>query len=152
MPILFGTCIGALSPSISGSSQKIAVSESRISRRDNLVSKFLSARSIRLEHSGSQVVLTPEQKYKEFPVQTFPQLLDHWDEDSPTFLQRYWVNKRHYRPGGPVFLLDGGETSGVEHLPFLDTGIVDILAEATNGVGIVLEHRYYGIMICHMYI
>jgi hypothetical protein len=31
-----------------------------------------------------------------------------------------------------------------DRLPFLDTGIVDILARATGGVGVVLEHRYYG--------
>lgn len=31
-----------------------------------------------------------------------------------------------------------------DRLPFLDTGIMDILAKATNGLGIVLEHRYYG--------
>lgn len=31
-----------------------------------------------------------------------------------------------------------------DRLPFLDTGIVDILASATNGLGVVLEHRYYG--------
>jgi Serine carboxypeptidase S28 len=29
-------------------------------------------------------------------------------------------------------------------LPFLDTGIADILAKATGGIGVVLEHRYYG--------
>ena len=37
--------------------------------------------------------------------------------------------------------LDGGETNGYDRLPFLDTGIVDILAKATGGVGVVLEHR-----------
>lgn len=41
-------------------------------------------------------------------------------------------------------MLDGGETSGEDRLPYLDTGIVDILTAATGGVGIVLEHRYYG--------
>lgn len=43
-----------------------------------------------------------------------------------------------------MIVLDGGETSGEDRLPYLDTGIVDILAEATGGVGVVLEHRYYG--------
>ncbi|RXW17807.1 hypothetical protein EST38_g8048 [Candolleomyces aberdarensis] len=41
-------------------------------------------------------------------------------------------------------VLDGGETSGEDRLPFLDTGIADILAKSTGGIGVVLEHRYYG--------
>ncbi|KIY62526.1 peptidase S28 [Cylindrobasidium torrendii FP15055 ss-10] len=83
----------------------------------------------------------------EFPAQWFEQPLDHFDKSvRDTFQQRYWVNTRHYDPSvpGPVFVLDGGETSGEGRLPFLDTGIVEILARATGGVGVVLEHRYYG--------
>jgi len=83
----------------------------------------------------------------EFEPQWFEQPLDHFDESNPhTFKQRYWVNKRHYkaREGAPVIVIDGGETSGEDRLPFLDTGIADILASATNGIGVVLEHRYYG--------
>ncbi|EJD41230.1 peptidase S28 [Auricularia subglabra TFB-10046 SS5] len=80
-----------------------------------------------------------------FPARWFRQPLDHFDRKRrDTFLQRYWVNDRHYRSGGPVIVLDGGETSGENRLPFLDTGIVDILAKATHGLGVVLEHRYYG--------
>ncbi|KAJ7213888.1 serine carboxypeptidase S28-domain-containing protein [Mycena pura] len=82
-----------------------------------------------------------------FKAQWFEQPLDHFDKTSnATFLQRYWINTRHYNPkeGAPVFVLDGGETSGVVRLSFLDTGIMDILARNTGGVGIVLEHRYYG--------
>lgn len=84
----------------------------------------------------------------EFPEQWFIQPLDHFTQDSPTFKQRYWVNKRHYVPGkkGPVIVLDGGETSGEDRLPFLDTGIVEILAKATGGVGVVLEHRYVRVL------
>jgi hypothetical protein len=84
---------------------------------------------------------------EEFPAQWFTQPLDHFDESvEETFGQRYWVNTRHYQAGagGPVIVVDGGETSGEDRLPFLDHGIVDILAKATGGVGIVLEHRYYG--------
>ena len=80
----------------------------------------------------------------EFPEQWFTQPVDHFSKDSPTFGQRYWVNKRHYVPGtnAPVIVIDGGETSGEGRLPFLDTGIAEILARATGGIGVVLEHRY----------
>ncbi|TRM64170.1 serine carboxypeptidase S28-domain-containing protein [Schizophyllum amplum] len=94
---------------------------------------------------GQQQPLT--QKYEEFPAQWFEQPLDHFNnETGDTFGQRYWVNKRHYLPGtnAPVIVLDGGETSGEGRIPFLDTGIVEILTRATGGVGVVLEHRYYG--------
>ena len=87
-------------------------------------------------------------KKKEFPDQWFEQPLDHFDSDNKhTWKQRYWVNKRHYKTGGPVIVLDGGETSGKNRIPFLDTGIVEILANATGGLGVVLEHRYYGPLI-----
>lgn len=88
-------------------------------------------------------------KYAEFPPQWFDQPVDHFSKNSSTFSQRYWVSKRHYKKGGPVIVLDGGETSGKNRLLFLDTGIVDILAKATNGLGVILEHRYYG-ESCHI--
>ncbi|KAH7909806.1 serine carboxypeptidase S28-domain-containing protein, partial [Hygrophoropsis aurantiaca] len=82
----------------------------------------------------------------EFPDQWFEQPIDHFSNTSDTFKQRYWINTRYYTPGSraPVIVLDGGETSGEDRLPFLDSGIVEILAKATGGVGVVLEHRYYG--------
>ncbi|KAF8073998.1 serine carboxypeptidase S28-domain-containing protein [Lyophyllum atratum] len=81
----------------------------------------------------------------DFPARWFEQPLDHFSKTNHTFRQRYWVNDRHYvaGAGGPVIVLDGGETSGEDRLPFLDTGIVDILTKATGGMGVVLEHRYY---------
>jgi hypothetical protein len=80
----------------------------------------------------------------EFPEQWFTQPTDHFSQDPQTFKQRYWVNKRHYIPGtnGPVIVIDAGETSGEDRLPFLETGIAEILANATGGIGVVLEHRY----------
>jgi hypothetical protein len=88
--------------------------------------------------------------FGEFEERWFEQPVDHFSNDSATFLQRYWINTRHYNAtkGGPVFVLDGGETSGKNRLPFLDTGIVDSLPKATGGIGVVLEHRYYGTCSC----
>ena len=82
-----------------------------------------------------------------FPAHWFSQPLDHFadgrGEETETWRQRYWINTRHYVPGPdtPVFVIDGGETSGEDRLGFLDTGIAEILARATGGVGVVLEHR-----------
>lgn len=77
--------------------------------------------------------------------------VDHFHNDtryaphtSAVFPLRYWFDARHLRPGGPVFLLAGGETSGEDRLPFLQKGILSQLAAATGGLAVVLEHRYYG--------
>lgn len=61
---------------------------------------------------------------REYPASYFDQPIDHNDTSIGTFKQRYWVDDRFYKPGGPVFVLDGGETTGVERLPFLDHGIL----------------------------
>ena len=95
----------------------------------------------------SQAILALPEKpplNETYPEQWFEQPLDHFKHTGHTFQQRFWFSDKHYKPGGPIFILDGGETSGEERLQFLDTGIVNILANATNGLGIVLEHRYYG--------
>ena len=79
----------------------------------------------------------------EFKPHWFEQPVDHFANDSETWQQRYWINTRHYKPGthAPVIVIDGGETSGENRLPFLDTGIADILPKATGGIGVILEHR-----------
>lgn len=73
-----------------------------------------------VSHGSSQATFdfsskTDEKKPYHFYDQWFEQPLDHFDKQSKhTFRQRYWVNKRHYKPrrGAPVIVLDGGETSG----------------------------------------
>ncbi|PNY29614.1 serine protease EDA2, partial [Tolypocladium capitatum] len=57
---------------------------------------------------------------------------------------RYWLDATHYREGGPVIVLHSGEFPGEGRLPFLEHGIVPMLTKATGGLGLVLEHRYYG--------
>lgn len=63
---------------------------------------------------------------------------------SATFDLRYWFDASHYQPGGPVIVLQAGETSGAGRLTYLLKGILAKLAQATHGIGVVLEHRYYG--------
>jgi hypothetical protein len=81
----------------------------------------------------------------------FDQLIDHF-QDSPryvphtndTFKQSYWFDDTYYKPGGPIFLYIGGEVSGESRFSNLETGIVQILMNATGGLGVILENRYYG--------
>jgi hypothetical protein len=60
------------------------------------------------------------------------------------YKNRYWFDASHYVEGGPVIVLQSGETDADARLPYLQKGIVAQLAQATNGIGVVLEHRYYG--------
>lgn len=77
--------------------------------------------------------------------------IDHFHNDSRyaphsdgMFNLRYYFDAQYYRKGGPVIVLNGGETSVVGRLPYLQKGIVAQLAQATGGIGVILEHRYYG--------
>jgi hypothetical protein len=77
--------------------------------------------------------------------------VDHFRNESKyaphslaSFPLRYWFDSRHYSRGGPVILLAAGETDGTDRLGILQKGIVSILCRATGGLGVVLEHRYYG--------
>ena len=57
---------------------------------------------------------------------------------------RYWFDATHYKEGGPVIVLQSGETDGTGRLVFLQKGLLHLMILATNGIGVVLEHRYYG--------
>lgn len=88
---------------------------------------------------------------EKFPARYLATPIDHFLQDpkyanhsTSSFPQHYWVDTSHYRPGGPVIVLLGGETSGANRLPYIEHGIGAILARATGGVVLILEHRYYG--------
>ncbi|KAB8346139.1 hypothetical protein FH972_023185 [Carpinus fangiana] len=80
-----------------------------------------------------------------------PVPIDHFHNESiyephsnGKFNLRYWFDDTYYKPGGPVIVLSGGETDATERLTFLQKGIVYLLCKATGGLGVILEHRYYG--------
>ncbi|KAJ4299538.1 hypothetical protein N0V90_004784 [Kalmusia sp. IMI 367209] len=78
------------------------------------------------------------------PIDFFQNETRYEPHTNDTFNLRYWFDASYYKPGGPVFVLLGGETYGDDRLPFLQKGIVHQVIEATNGLGVILEHRYYG--------
>lgn len=86
-----------------------------------------------------------------YPAYNLSVPIDHFHNESRYaphsngfFNLRYYFDASHYKPGGPVIMLAGGETGVDDRLPFLQKGIVYQLAKATNGIGVILEHRYYG--------
>ncbi|KAI4200737.1 MAG: hypothetical protein LQ350_003754 [Teloschistes chrysophthalmus] len=90
----------------------------------------------------------PSRLYKEHnisvPIDYFHNDTKYEPHSNGTFPLRYWFDASYYKDGGPVIVLQSGETDAVGRLPFLQKGIVHKLAQATNGIGVILEHRYYG--------
>ncbi|WWD21383.1 hypothetical protein CI109_105868 [Kwoniella shandongensis] len=114
--------------------------ERELQLEEDLSSDLLTSENTQHTFSASKVKSKPK-----FEAHCFPQLISHFDDSvNGTFCQRYWLDASSYKEGGPVFVLDGGETSGADRIPFLEKGILQILSNATNGLSIVLEHRYYG--------
>ncbi|KUJ19308.1 uncharacterized protein LY89DRAFT_488275 [Mollisia scopiformis] len=86
-----------------------------------------------------------------YPAYNLSVPIDHFHNDSMyephsngTFNLRYWFDATYYKAGGPVIVLQSGEDEGTDRLPYLQKGLLHELAVATNGIGVVLEHRYYG--------
>lgn len=60
--------------------------------------------------TSSQTTFSPKPRFEAY---CFDQPISHFDKTvNGTFCHRYWADASHYKEGGPVFLLDGGETSG----------------------------------------
>jgi hypothetical protein len=86
-----------------------------------------------------------------YPAYNLSVPIDHFHNDTlyephsnGTFPLRYWFDATYYKPGGPVIVLQSGEIDGTSRLVYLQKGLLHKLAVATNGIGVVLEHRYYG--------
>ncbi|XP_063793920.1 thymus-specific serine protease [Pseudophryne corroboree] len=82
------------------------------------------------------------------PIEGFlTQPLDHFNRrNNGTYKQRYWVNEEFWqRPGGPVFLFIGGESSESEFSVLAGEHVE--LAQTHRALLVALEHRYYGASI-----
>jgi thymus-specific serine protease len=79
----------------------------------------------------------------EIPFLEFDQKVDHYDTSLvDTYKQAYYVDDRHYKNGGPIFLELTGEwslsTAGI------DNSLENALALRHGGLHVALEHRFYG--------
>ena len=104
-----------------------------------------------LASQHSEPSLEPRQDASGYPAHTIDMPIDHFPNSpryaphtNATFTQRYYFDSTYYKAGGPVYLYIGGETSGPSRFSNLETGIIQILMNATNGLGVILENRYYG--------
>ncbi|XP_060859758.1 putative serine protease K12H4.7 [Metopolophium dirhodum] len=71
------------------------------------------------------------------------QKLDHFNPtDNRTWKQRYQARSEYHKPGGPVFLLLGGEEKISK--TWMKDGSMMEYAEKFNAMCFQLEHRYYG--------
>ena len=86
-----------------------------------------------------------------YPAHNLSVPIDHFHNESMyephssgTFNLRYFFDATYYKAGGPVIVLESGEDDATDRLPYLQKGVIHQLAEATGGIAVVLEHRYYG--------
>jgi hypothetical protein len=63
--------------------------------------------------------------------------------DSP-FVQKYWYNSAYYKPGGPIFLMLGGEAAGSNYWITYEPLEMVKLAKEYGAMMFTNEHRYYG--------
>ncbi|XP_050053388.1 putative serine protease K12H4.7 isoform X1 [Aphis gossypii] len=73
----------------------------------------------------------------------FEQELDHFNAtDTRTWKQRYHMNLKYYKMGGPVFLMVGGREEISQN--WMISGAWIEYAQMFNAACFQLEHRYYG--------
>lgn len=103
-----------------------------------------SSRSLYKRDDDFDLALLYPERNLSVPIDFFHNDTRYEPHSNGSFNLRYWFDDTYYKPGGPVFVLLGGETDGAGRLPFLQKGIVHQVIKATNGLGVILEHRYYG--------
>ncbi|KAL3425043.1 serine carboxypeptidase S28 [Phlyctema vagabunda] len=121
----------------------IAYSPKPFAIEKRINSKTISSRSLQPREELELTDLFPEYNIS-VPVDHFHNSSRYEPHSNGTFDLRYYFDATYYKAGGPVIVLQSGETSAVGRLGFLQKGLIHQLAQATNGIAVVLEHRYYG--------
>lgn len=80
-----------------------------------------------------------------FETRYFPQNLDHFSfrpESYKVFQQKYLINRRFWRKGGPIFVYTGNE--GDIDWFASNTGFMSDIAPKFRALLVFIEHRFYG--------
>ncbi|VVC45708.1 Alpha/Beta hydrolase fold,Peptidase S28 [Cinara cedri] len=108
-----------------------------------LLWKSSTVNSIKQKYVGLGEPNSPTTDLINFEDKWFQQKLDHFNPtETRTWKQRYQVNKNHYKKGGPVFLMIGGE--GPISTKWMYNGAWIEYANEFHALCFQLEHRYYG--------
>ncbi|KAF3763604.1 hypothetical protein M406DRAFT_293212 [Cryphonectria parasitica EP155] len=115
------------------------------------LSGLVSARGpLRRRQQAAEIQSRDASASSSYTYYTFQQPIDHFPDKAiyaphtnATFAQRYVFDASYYKPGGPVFLYVGGETFIEERLEYLETGIIQILMNATGGLGTIADFAYF---------
>lgn len=102
--------------------------------------------------NGLEAVQSPLQKQptlSSFEEANISLPTDHFNaSDSRTFANRFWFNATFYKPGGPIFFYDAGESGVLDRtLTSLSSAKHPLMSitKTFEGLAIVWEHRYYGL-------
>ena len=96
--------------------------------------------------SAKEISINP----KDYPACRIEIPVDHYNSsDTRTYSNRYWLNSKYYRSGGPVFYFDSGEQNAHPLVPYFlyeaaGPSSVMALARRFNGLAVLFEHRFYG--------
>ncbi|KAH8765610.1 serine carboxypeptidase S28-domain-containing protein [Hyaloscypha finlandica] len=113
---------------------------------DPPVQEYLRESNICKPPAGSQPENIP-------PVEGILLPLNHSDTKSKKFCNRFWVKDQFYKAGGPVFIYHAGESEGEKSFWSIGSRkdaedyqltFFEMLLKNFNGMGILMEHRYYG--------
>ncbi|KAG0332709.1 hypothetical protein BG000_009800 [Podila horticola] len=121
----------------------------------NSTKSFAGESGYESEGTGGSPSHTPTSEDDDAGYFYFHQILNHFQDPTSTpgsesiggpsqetFRQYYHVSAEFYKPGGPIILWIPGESP--LHSLFLRRGLAYELANATSGLLVALEHRFYG--------
>lgn len=107
---------------------------------NHIQTRYRGGRVYREAKQAHDQMIRDNNIYVNYTANTFQQLLNHSDPNSPTFTQRYWVDYSAWDGNGPAMLYINGEAPASSS----PTGYSAQYGHSKNAILFTLENRYYG--------